>query len=85
MEDDLNCFPNGRRPTFFVIWKTTLIFFQMEDDLYCFQTKDILNCLVNERRPQYFGKWMTTSLLWQMEDDLNVLIGKAGLASPSLS
>ena len=58
-----------------------------------------LNILANGRRPQYFGKWKMISMFWQMEDDingrqthcfqleddLNFLIGKAGLASPSLS
>jgi hypothetical protein len=54
-------------------WKTTLIFWQMEDDL---------NILANGRQPQYFGKWKTTTIFgnWkttaifcQMEDDLNIL------------
>jgi hypothetical protein len=46
------------------IWKTTSIFWQMEDDL---------NIWVNGRRPQYLGEWKTTSGFWKMEDDLIIL------------
>ena len=62
MEDRLNTLANGRRPYYFGKWKTTSIFWQMEDD-------------INGRQTHCF----------QLEDDLNFLIGKAGLASPSLS
>jgi hypothetical protein len=54
----------GRRPQYFGKWKTTSIFWQMEDNL---------NIWVNGRRPHDFGKWKTTSLFWQMEDNLNIM------------
>ena len=36
MEDNLNFFEKGRQPTFFGIWKTTLFFLKMEDELKLF-------------------------------------------------
>ena len=36
MEDNLNFFEKGRQPTFFGIWKTTLFYLKMEDDLKLF-------------------------------------------------
>ena len=55
---------------------------------------DDLNILRNGRQPQSFGKRKTTLIFWYIEDDINVLklaaefnflLGKDGLASPSLS
>ena len=42
MEDDLNFLPNGRRPPFFGKWKTTSIFWQIEDNLNHLLKKDNL-------------------------------------------
>jgi hypothetical protein len=63
MEDDLKFISNGRRPQFYLKWKTTSILSQMEDDI---------NFIYNGRRPQLYFKWKTTSILFQMEDDLNL-------------
>ena len=35
MEDNLNILANGRQPQYFGKWKTTLIFWQMEDQTLC--------------------------------------------------
>ena len=45
MKDDLNVFENGRRPQYFLRWKTTSKCFKVEDDLNIFE---------NGRPPQYF-------------------------------
>ena len=50
-------------------WRTTSIFWQMEDDL---------NILASGRRPQCFGKWKMTSIFWKMEVDLNILANEIG-------
>jgi hypothetical protein len=74
MDYDLNFLENGRRiqslengrqSQYCGKWKTTSIFFQIEDDL---------NSLENGRRPQLFWKWKTTSIIWKMEDDLNLKV-----------
>jgi hypothetical protein len=44
MVDGLNILANGRQPQNFGRWKTTAIFWEMEDDF---------NILENERRPQH--------------------------------
>ena len=46
MEDDLNCFMNGRQPKFFQKWNTTSILGEMEDDLIF---------LENRRQPETLG------------------------------
>ena len=60
MEDDLNCFENGRRPNFlkmeddlkFLKVEDNPIFFEMEDYINVFlQKKDDINKLKNRRRP----------------------------------
>ena len=71
MEEDLNILANGRRPQYFGKWKTTSIFWQMEDVINFWQMEDDIN-----GRQNY---------CFQLEDDINFLIGKAGLASTSLS
>ena len=43
-------------------WKTTSIFWQIED---------ALNILANKRQPQYFEKWKTTPIFCQIEDNIN--------------
>jgi hypothetical protein len=55
---------NGKRPQSYFKWMTTLILFQMEDDL---------NFISNGRRPQFYLKWKMTSILFLMEDDLNFI------------
>ena len=59
MEDNLNIWANGRQPYYFRQphylgkWKTTSIFWQIEDDL---SVLDNLIILAHGRRPQYFSK-----------------------------
>ena len=43
MEDDLNIWTNGRRPQYLDKWKTTSIFWKMEDDLNYLEMEDNLN------------------------------------------
>ena len=52
MEDDFK----------FSKWKTTLIFWQMEDDLNILKMEDDFNILVNGRRPQYAVILKATSM-----------------------
>jgi hypothetical protein len=59
MEDDLNLFPNGRRPHFIKNERCPQ-FLKMEDNLNFFK---------NETQPQYFQKWKTTSIFFKMEDN----------------
>ena len=80
MEDDHNTLVNGRQPQYLANGRWHQLFY-------------------NGRQPECFDKLKTTSMFWQMEDDinrrqthcfqleddLNFLIGKAGLANPSLS
>jgi hypothetical protein len=74
MENDLNIVSNGRnlnisanerRPQYFGEWKTTSIFWQMEDHLnklkngrqpQSFVKLKIISILKKGRRPIYFGK-----------------------------
>ena len=44
-------------------WKTTSVFWEMEDDLKFWE---------NGRRPQFLGKWKTTSIFLKIEDNLNI-------------
>ena len=63
------------------IWKTTSIFFQMEDYLNFFQMQDYLNFVLGNLRSRFFVCnliltqlnviWKTTSIFLKMEDDLN--------------
>ena len=99
MEDILKFLVNGRRPQYFGKWNTTSIFWQMVDDHNILANGRQHQSFDNGRQPQKYGKWKTTSIFWQseddingrqthffqLEDDLNFLIGKAELASPSLS
>ena len=81
MEDDLNFLENGRRPTFFLKWKTTSSISQIgrqpqylgnkRQPALFVKMEDDLNFKVNGRRPQFVGKWKTTSFCWQLEDDLH--------------
>jgi hypothetical protein len=59
MEDDINFSGNGRRPQFFMKWKTTSIFQEMEDDLKFRIWK----------RTSIFRIWKRTSISNGMEDD----------------
>ena len=62
MEDHLNSFENGRtqflengrRPQLFRQWKTTSIFYKMEDNLKKIRLEDDLNFLEMGRRPKVF-------------------------------
>jgi hypothetical protein len=67
MEDNLKILANGKEPQYFVKWKTTLIFLQMEKDLYIWQMEDHFNILANGRRPQYVEKSRTTPIFCQMK------------------
>jgi hypothetical protein len=67
MGDDLNIFPNGRRPQNVCKWKTTSLFWQMQD---------YLNILENGRQPQYLGNLKTKSVFWKMENGLNILANR---------
>ena len=52
MEDDLNFKVNGRRPQFFDKWKTTLICWQIEDDLTFLFMEDNFKLLIQEIQKQ---------------------------------
>ena len=45
MEDDINFLENRRRPQFFGKWKTALIVWQLENNLYFPFGKDVVNML----------------------------------------
>ena len=57
LEDDLNFFANGSRPQFFGKWKTTSLFWKMEDDLN-----------LKEIGTQLKRKWKTNLILKYTED-----------------
>ena len=74
LEDNLNFLVNGSRPQFFGKWKTTSIFWYIEDDLKCLANGRQLQLFVNSRQLQIFniGNTKTKS-------------EKTVLASPSLN
>ena len=47
MEDNLNILANGRQPQYFGKWKTTSVFWEMEDDLNILKLEDNLNILAS--------------------------------------
>ena len=49
MEDNPNFMANGSGPQYFGKWKTTSIFWQIEDDLNFWQMEDNLNVVANGR------------------------------------
>ena len=48
MEEDLNMLVNGRKPQIAGKWKTTTIWWQLEDSQNCWQMEDIF---LNGRQP----------------------------------
>jgi hypothetical protein len=62
MEDDNNLFPNGRRPHYFGKWKTTSMFWQMEDNLKNVVNKRRPKLFINGRRPQFVLLFFTPFL-----------------------
>jgi hypothetical protein len=58
MKEDLNILAKGRQPQYFGRWKTTSIFWQVEDDIngrhtHCFQLEDDLNFLIGKAGQAY--------------------------------
>ena len=73
LEDNLNFLANGRHPQYFGKWKTTSIFWKIEDDLifwgkwkttkYFWKMEDDLNLKEIGRQPQFKRKCKTTLIL----------------------
>jgi hypothetical protein len=78
LEDDLNFLVIGERPHFFGKWKTTSIFFYIEDELKFLTNGRQLQLFVNGRQLQTFDTGNTKTKTISTS-------GKAVLASPSLN
>jgi hypothetical protein len=75
MQDDLNFFPNGRRPQFFSNGRQPQFIFQMEDDLNLFLQDGLILFLQIEdnEKQSHFPQMEDDFKFFQMEDDLNCL------------